>query len=118
MNEDGTIDVGVVGVGHLGRHHARLYASMPGTRLVGVVDRDADRAAAIAQEFGCQAFGDVPELLGQVRAASVAVPTKNHLEVARPLLAGGVDVLVEKPMATRSTRPIRSFASPKSTTAC
>ena len=108
MTNDGTIAVGVVGVGHLGRHHARLYSAMPGTRLVGVVDRDADRAGAIAQEYGCQAFRDAEELFGQVQAASVAVPTENHLEVARPLLAGGVDVLVEK----------RSTVSPKSTTVC
>jgi len=100
MTEDGKLAVGVVGVGHLGRHHARLYSEMPGTRLVGVVDRDPDRAGEIAQEYGCHAFRDAEELFGKVRAASVAVPTQNHLEVARPLLAGGVDVLVEKPLAT------------------
>ncbi|MHC4990937.1 MAG: Gfo/Idh/MocA family oxidoreductase, partial [Planctomycetota bacterium] len=50
------IDVGVVGVGHLGRHHARLYAASPEARLVGVVDRDRERARAIAEEFGCRAF--------------------------------------------------------------
>ena len=93
------VEVGVVGVGHLGRHHARLYAATRGARLVGVVDRNAQRAEAVASEYGCQAFSDVAELVGRVQAASVAVPTENHLEVAEPLLSGGVDVLVEKPLA-------------------
>ncbi len=93
------VEVGVVGVGHLGRHHARLYAQTPGARLVGVVDRDAERARAVAEEYGCRAFTDAAELVGRVQAASVAVPTESHREVAEPLLAGGVDVLVEKPLA-------------------
>lgn len=93
------VEVGVVGVGHLGRHHARLYAATPQARLVGVVDRDAQRAEAVASEYGCRAFGDVGELVGRVQAASVAVPTENHREVAERLLSGGVDVLVEKPLA-------------------
>jgi predicted dehydrogenase len=96
---DTTLDVGVVGVGHLGRHHARLYAAMPGVRLVGVADLDRDRAAAIAAEYGCEPFGDASELCGKVQAASVAVPTAGHLEAARTLLEGGADVLVEKPLA-------------------
>ena len=92
--------VGVVGVGHLGRHHARLYASLPGARLVGVVDRDARAGRERSpRSTAAQAFGDAGELIGQVEAASVAVPTENHREVAEPLLDGGVDVLVEKPLA-------------------
>lgn len=93
------IAVGVVGVGHLGRHHARLYAELPRTRLVAVVDRDSERAAAIASEYGCEAHRDFRALIGRVQAASVAVPTIHHREVAETLLRGGVDVLVEKPMA-------------------
>jgi len=96
---DEPIPVGVVGVGHLGRHHARLYAALPEARLVGVADRDRDRAAAIADEHGCEAFTDVAALSGRVRAASVAVPTVDHLAVAGELLESGVDVLVEKPLA-------------------
>jgi predicted dehydrogenase len=94
-----TIPVGVVGVGHLGRHHARLFASLPGARLVAVVDRDLDRARAIAAEYGCEATDDPAFLLGRVQAASVAVPTVHHREVATALLTGGIDVLVEKPIA-------------------
>jgi predicted dehydrogenase len=93
------IAVGVVGVGYLGRHHARLYAAMPAVRLVAVVDRDRERAAAVAAEFECEAYDDAEALLGKVEAASVAVPTVHHREVAERLLRGGADVLVEKPMA-------------------
>ena len=91
--------VGVAGVGHLGRHHARLYATLPGVRLVAVADRDITRARAVAKEFGCEALSEAEGLLGRVEAASVAVPTVHHREVGETLLDGGVDVLVEKPMA-------------------
>ena len=91
--------VGVAGVGHLGRHHARLYASDPGARLVGVVDADLDRARAVAAEFSCRAFRDVSELAGEVVAASVATPTSHHRPVAEAFLSAGCDVLVEKPIA-------------------
>ena len=91
--------VGVVGVGHLGRHHARLYAASPRAHLVGVVDADADRAAAIAAEHGTQVFPTVAALAAEVEAASVAVPTAAHAEVAVALLDRGVHVLVEKPLA-------------------
>jgi predicted dehydrogenase len=99
MAHEHAIEVGVVGVGHLGRHHARLYAAHPGARLVGVVDRDPERARAIALEYGCEAYRDAAELVGRVRAASVAVPTEQHRQVAETLLQAGVDVLVEKPLA-------------------
>jgi predicted dehydrogenase len=99
MNSQEPIDVAVVGVGHLGRHHARLYAAMPQTRLVAVVDRDAARARAVAEEFGCEALIDPQTLAGRVQAASVAVPTENHRDVAEWLLGSGMDVLVEKPLA-------------------
>jgi predicted dehydrogenase len=93
------VPVGVVGVGHLGRHHARLYASLPGARLVAVCDRDLERAKAIAKEHGCEAFPDAAALVGRVRAASVSVPTVHHRAVAEPLIRSGIDVLVEKPIA-------------------
>lgn len=93
------VPVGVVGVGHLGRHHARLYASNPAARLVAVVDRDLARARAIAGEYGCEAFDDPAALVGMAAAASVAVPTVHHRDVAVALLDAGLDVLVEKPLA-------------------
>jgi predicted dehydrogenase len=90
--------VGVIGVGHLGRHHARLLAAMDEVELVGVVDIVAERAAAIAAEYGTRACA-AGDLLGVVDAVSVAVPTAAHEAVARPFLERGVAVLVEKPMA-------------------
>ena len=93
------IRVGVVGVGHLGRHHARLYAAHPETTLVAVADHDLDRAKAIADEYGCDACASASELVGQVTAASIATPTVDHRPAALTLLAGGADVLIEKPIA-------------------
>ncbi len=72
-------------------------------RLVGVVDPDTSRADAVAREFGCKSFGSAEQMLmthSEVQAASVAVPTVKHLEVARSLMLAGVDVLVEKPVAS------------------
>jgi predicted dehydrogenase len=95
-----TVEAAVVGVGHLGRHHARILAKMPGVRLVAVADHDVDRAKEIADEHGCEALVDASELVGRVQAASVAVPTQAHREVAVLLLEAGIDVLVEKPLAS------------------
>jgi predicted dehydrogenase len=95
----GKIRVAVVGAGEFGRNHARVYREMDGVELVGVLDRDAARAETIAQEFGTQAFKAIEELQGAVDAASVAVPTVAHAEVGCRLMAMGIDVLVEKPMA-------------------
>ena len=96
---DREIPVGVVGVGHLGRHHARLYAGLPGARLVAVADRDLELARSIAAKYDCEAYGDGRELIGRVEAASVAVPTEAHAEVGELLLSAGIDVLIEKPLA-------------------
>jgi predicted dehydrogenase len=93
------IALGVVGVGHLGRHHARIYASLPGVKLVAVADRDLDRARQVAAEYGCEAFQDAAQLVGRVSAASVATPTVDHRQAAEILLEGGADVLIEKPIA-------------------
>jgi len=95
----------VIGVGAFGRNHARVYQQLQqagSVRLVGVVDPDTARAEAIAREFSCTAFGSVEQMLGphsDVQAASIAVPTVLHLEVARTLMEAGIDVLIEKPVA-------------------
>lgn len=91
--------VAVVGVGHLGRHHARIMASLPGVTLVGVVDINAARAQETGAQYSTGAFTDAREVLDRVDAVSVAVPTENHLAVARPFLERGIAVLVEKPIA-------------------
>lgn len=89
----------VVGVGALGRHHARLLASMPDVELVAVVDRDAARAAEVAAATGTLGFRTVDELPRDLDAVSVAVPTEAHAEVAVPFLQRGIATLVEKPLA-------------------
>lgn len=95
----------MIGVGAFGRNHARVYQQLQqagSVRLVGVVDPDTARADAVAREFGCKSFGSVDQMLtthSEVQAASVAVPTMLHLNVARNLMEAGVDVLIEKPMA-------------------
>ena len=95
-----SVRIGVVGVGHLGRHHARLLASATGARLVGVADIAPERAEAAATANGCPSFNDYRALIGQVDAVSIAVPTVDHLRVARDFLTAGVHVLVEKPMTS------------------
>jgi predicted dehydrogenase len=93
------VRVAVIGVGHLGRHHVRLLATMPGATLVAAVDRDLDRARTAASAAGCDAVAEAADVVGKVDAVVVAVPTVDHLAVARPFLERGVHVLVEKPMA-------------------
>jgi len=96
--------VGVIGVGSFGRNHARVYRhlqseSKQNVELVGVVDADFALAQAVAKEFGTSAFPSVLELIqAGVQATSVTVPTAFHLDVARPLMAKGIDILVEKPV--------------------
>lgn len=90
--------VAVVGVGHLGRIHARILARHPRAELVAVVDADEARAAEVAAELGCRALGDCGDL-HDLDAAVVAVPTTLHEAVAIPLLQRGVACLVEKPLA-------------------
>ncbi len=106
MTDTRTLRVGVVGCGAFGRNHARLYRELAHERsaianFVGVVDADYARAQAVAKEFGAGAFRSIDDLVAAgLDAASVAVPTVSHLEVARQLLEHGVDVLIEKPLAT------------------
>lgn len=93
------VRVGVVGVGAMGRHHARVYAEMPECDFVGVQDIDAVRAGQAGEKFGVAAFTDLDELLGQVDAVTVAVPTPAHHAIGLQCLGAGSDVLMEKPLA-------------------
>ena len=92
--------VAVIGVGHLGQHHARLLAGMEGVELVAVVDTKPGRAAEIAAKYGGAPLTDASEVLGRVHAVSIAVPTESHVAVALPFVERGVPVLVEKPLAS------------------
>ncbi|MBI4578241.1 MAG: Gfo/Idh/MocA family oxidoreductase [Planctomycetes bacterium] len=96
------IPVAVVGTGHMGRHHVRVYRELPETQLVGIVDLDLAKARELAEKFQTAAYDSIEPLLGRVRAVSVAVPTVAHLQVARPFIEAGVAVLIEKPLAPDS----------------
>jgi predicted dehydrogenase len=89
----------VVGVGHLGRHHARILASTEGVQLVAVVDSNGAKAREVAATTGATACTDPRSILGQVDLVSIAVPTEAHRDVATLFIDRGVPVLVEKPLA-------------------
>lgn len=91
--------VGVVGVGHVGNRHAQLYAAMPGVQVAAVCDTQGGRVRALARRLRCDAVRDARRLIGRIHAASIAVPTSLHAEVALPLLEHGIHCLVEKPIA-------------------
>ena len=95
---DKKVRVGVVGVGHFGRNHARIYARMPDVELALVADPDEDRREAMCDQYGCRGVKDYSEVEG-VDAVSVAVPTVHHERVACHFLEQGIPVLVEKPLA-------------------
>ena len=92
--------VGVVGVGHLGFHHARNYVRMPDVDLVGVADIEPERLREAEQKLGVRTFTDAAELAPLVDAVSVAVPTTYHHRVASEFLKRGIHTLVEKPIST------------------
>ena len=91
--------VAVVGVGHLGQHHARLLAGMPDVELVGIADTDPRRAETIAETYKARVWPSATSLLGHVDAVVVATPTISHVDVASTFVDAGVAVLVEKPLA-------------------
>jgi len=93
------VRVGVVGVGSLGFHHARILRDLTGAELVGIHDIDRDRLEAVSSELGVRAFDELDPLLDAVSAVVVAVPTTSHEAVACAALERGVHVLVEKPIA-------------------
>jgi len=95
---DRPIRLAVVGVGHLGRHHARVAASLPGVELVGIHDHNPGRADEIAREFDLRILPDLTAVAQEAEAAIVATPTVSHAEVSAFLLERGLDVLVEKPI--------------------
>jgi predicted dehydrogenase len=89
----------VVGAGHLGRIHARMYHQLSGVELAAVVDVREERARALAESFGAKPYKSVEEVPGPIHVVSVATNTSRHAEIALPLLRKGISVLVEKPIA-------------------
>jgi predicted dehydrogenase len=100
MTDDGKISVGVVGVGYLGKFHAEKYAASEKAKLVAVVDIDEAKAREIADKYHTEALCDYRQLFGRVQCVSVAVPTRLHRDIAQEFLKQGIDVLVEKPLAS------------------
>lgn len=105
--------IGVVGAGHLGKIHARLLAAMPDVELVAIVDPIADARLAAAEMVKTQPLADHRELIGKVDAAVVAAPTSLHHDVALDLLAGGLHLLVEKPLASNAAQAKALVAAAK-----
>lgn len=102
MNPDKPIQCGVVGVGYLGQHHARIYAELANCELAGIYEADTTRAREIAEKHDCAVFDDLDALAEACDAISVVVPTDKHCEVAVPLLEKGCHLLIEKPLCVSS----------------
>lgn len=100
MSERDPIAVGVIGVGYAGSLHAAKYAALPAARIVAVADIDERRAQEAGERYHVPAVTDFRRMLERVRCVSIAVPTQQHYRVARACLEAGVDVLVEKPIAS------------------
>ena len=96
----GKLKVAAVGVGHLGQHHARIYAGLQTVELVAVVDTDEEALSAVSARTGAPGFRDYRQIIDKVDAASIAVPTVSHYGIARDFLEAGKSVLIEKPMTT------------------
>ncbi len=100
MNKSRGLKIGVVGVGTMGRHHARIcFHHLPGAQLVGIVDPDKDRATEVARLYRCPVFDSLSDLLAEVEAIIIASPTETHYETALACLNAGRHLLVEKPLA-------------------
>ncbi len=95
----GGLRVAVVGVGHHGRHHARIYSRMEGVELKGVVDIDPERASAVAGEFNTTAFTSPGEIIDNIDAVSIAVPAPSHFDSFGTFIENGVHIFMETPIA-------------------
>jgi predicted dehydrogenase len=98
-----SLRVGVVGVGHIGGNHARIYGETPRAQFTAIYDIDAARAEEIAARFNVKAARSLDEFCGLIEAASVATPTQSHFTVARELLGRGKHLLIEKPITEKTS---------------
>src|SRR5437879_12964049 len=101
--------IGVVGVGHIGSNHARLYAELPSAQFTAIYDVDRARANAIGKKYGVTPAESLEQFAEMIDAASVATPTSTHHQVAHPLLSRGKHLLIEKPI-TENTRDASELA--------
>jgi predicted dehydrogenase len=95
--------IGVVGVGHIGSNHARIYSELPKAQLVAILDIDPARADEIGGKYKAKAVASLNEFAGMIDAASVATPTSAHFSIARDLLAQGKHLLIEKPITEKTS---------------
>jgi len=98
MTRDGGIETAVIGVGHLGQHHARILKDLDGSQLKGIVDIDPKRAKQIAKSCKTAAFNYYKDVFGKVKAVIIAVPTPLHYQIGKDCLEAGIHVLIEKPL--------------------
>jgi predicted dehydrogenase len=94
------LKVGVVGVGHLGRHHARIFASIDNCQLIGIYDKVSERAEEIAKQYNVKSFSTYEEMLQEVDAVDIAATTTWHYDLAKPALEHGCHVFLEKPITS------------------
>ncbi len=94
------INVGVVGAGSIGIHHARIFSELDDVNLVGIVDTDSARRDEIASKYKCQPFSSHKDIMNSVDAVSIAVPTTLHYEVGMDFISHNKNILVEKPVTT------------------
>ena len=113
MADQNQIRCGVIGTGYLGQHHARIYAVLEETELVGIVESDDAKADEICGLYGCERFESAAKLAEACDAVSVVVPTDKHCDVAVPLLEGGCHLLIEKPLCTSLAEAEQILAAAK-----
>ncbi len=94
------VNVGVIGVGYLGQHHARIYSQLEGVHLSAVVDTNLAQAESVAHRYGGTAYSDYRGILDKVDAVSIVTPTTAHFEIARECIRAGKDVMIEKPVTS------------------
>jgi predicted dehydrogenase len=114
MFEPSPLRAGVAGVGHMGQHHARIYAELPGVTLAGIYDTNPARSAEIAAKHpGCRVFDSLDALGKACEVVSVVVPTNHHCATALPLLAAGCHLLIEKPLCASLEEAEKIIAAAK-----
>ncbi len=96
------LNIGVIGVGHLGALHTKMLTNIESANVVGVYDQNFERSKKIAEEFQTKSFKDINELLGSVDAVSIAVSTKSHFDIASKALSAGKHIFIEKPITETS----------------
>lgn len=92
------IKVGVIGVGYLGQHHARVYSEIEDVELIALIDIDEEKAKKLAAQYNCRAYTDYKDIIDKLDAVSIVTPTVSHYEIALNCLRAGKDLLIEKPI--------------------